>query len=127
MPGLRLDGDRVGQSLRTALGMGADRAIHIWDDALADTDSLGVAKALAAAVREENFDIVFTGLMSDDANHALTGPMLAELLDIPHVTGVVKTEFRESEVEVERELEGCALEVTSLPQPCLLAVQTRIN
>ncbi len=119
--------DRVGQSLRTALGMGADRAIHIWDDALADTDSLGVAKALAAAVRDENFDVVFTGLMSDDANHALTGPMLAELLGIPHITAVVKTEFKNGEIEVERELEGGALEVASLPQPCLLAVQTGIN
>jgi len=119
--------ERAGQSLRTALGMGADRAIHIWDDGLANTDGLGIAKALAAAAKDENFDLVFTGLMSDDANHGVTGPMLAELLDIPHITGVVKTEFNNGEVEVERELEGGALEVASLPQPCLLAVQTGIN
>ncbi len=119
--------ERAGQALRTALGMGADRAIHIWDDAFANTDSLGIAKALAAAAKDENFDLIFTGLMSDDANYGLTGPMLAELLGIPHATAIVKTEFKNGEVEVERELEGGALEVASLPQPCLLAVQTGIN
>jgi electron transfer flavoprotein beta subunit len=119
--------DRAGQSLRTALGMGADRAIHIWDDALASTDCLGIAKALAAVAKSENFDLIFTGLMSDDANYGLTGPMLAELLGIPHVTSVVKTDFKNGEIEVERELEGGALEVASIPQPCLLAVQTGIN
>jgi electron transfer flavoprotein beta subunit len=119
--------DRAGQSLRTALGMGADRAIHIWDDALASTDSLGIAKALAAVAKSENFDLIFTGLMSDDANYGLTGPMLAELLGIPHITSVVKTDFKNGEIEVERELEGGALEVASIPQPCLLAVQTGIN
>lgn len=119
--------DRAGQSLRTALGMGADRAIHIWDDALASTDCLGIAKALAAVAKSENFDLIFTGLMSDDANYGLTGPMLAELLGIPHITSVVKTDFKNGEIEVERELEGGALEVASIPQPCLLAVQTGIN
>jgi len=119
--------ERASQALRTALGMGADRAIHIWDDAFANTDSLGIAKGLASVAKDENFDLIFTGLMSDDANYGLTGPMLAELLGIPHATAVVKTEFKNGEVEVERELEGGALEVASLPQPCLLAVQTGIN
>ena len=119
--------ERASQALRTALGMGADRAIHIWDDAFASTDSLGIAKGLASVAKDENFDLIFTGLMSDDANYGLTGPMLAELLGIPHATAVVKTDFKNGEVEVERELEGGALEVASLPQPCLLAVQTWIN
>ncbi len=74
--------DRVTQALRTALGMGADRAVHIWDDALAGADSLGIAKTLAAFARSESFDVVLTGLMADDSNFSMTGPMLAELLDI---------------------------------------------
>ncbi len=119
--------ERATQALRTALGMGADRAIHIWDDAFAETDGLGVAKALAAVAKDENFDVVFTGLMSDDSNYGVIGPMLAQLLGVPHITAVVKTEFKNGEVEVERELEGGALEVASLPQPCLLSVQTGIN
>jgi electron transfer flavoprotein beta subunit len=119
--------DRVQQSLRTALGMGADRAIHIWDEALASTDSLGIAKTLAAAASGENFDLVLMGLMSDDANYGITGPYLAELLGMPHVTSVVKADFKNGDLEVERELEGGALEQLSLPRPCVLAVQTGIN
>jgi electron transfer flavoprotein beta subunit len=119
--------DRVLQSLRTALGMGADRAIHIWDDALEKTDSLGIAKALAAAAKDENFDLVLMGFMSDDGNFALTGPMLAERLGIPHATGILKATFSNGSVEVERELEGGALGVVSLPLPCLLTAQTGLN
>ena len=98
--------DRVTQSLRTALGMGADRAIHIWDDALANTDSMGIAKTLAAAAKDESFDLVLMGLMADDTNYGITGPMLSELLGVPHVTSVMKTDFQNGEIVVERELEG---------------------
>jgi electron transfer flavoprotein beta subunit len=119
--------DRVQQSLRTALGMGADRAIHIWDEALASTDSVGIANTLAAAARSENFDLVLMGLMADDSNFGITGPVLAELLGMPHVTSVVKAEFKNGEVQIERELEGGTLDVLTIPRPCLLAVQTGIN
>jgi electron transfer flavoprotein beta subunit len=119
--------DRVQQSLRTALGMGADRAIHVWDDSLAKADSLAIAKVLAAVGKAEGCDLVLTGLMSDDANFALTGPMLAELLGMPHATGIVKEELKDGAVEVERELEGGALQVVSLPLPALLTVQTGMN
>ena len=119
--------DRTSQALRTALGMGADRAIQIWDDALANADSLAIAKTLAAAARDENFDLVLMGLMSDDANHSLTGPMLAELLGIPHTTGAMKIEMKDGGARVERELEGGALEVIDTPLPALITVQTGLN
>jgi electron transfer flavoprotein beta subunit len=119
--------DRTSQALRTALGMGADRAIQIWDDALENADSLAIAKTLAAAAAGENFDLVLMGLMSDDANYSLTGPMLAELLGMPHTTGAMKVELSDGKVQVERELEGGALEVVDLPMPCLITVQTGLN
>ncbi len=119
--------DRATQALRTALGMGADRAVQVWDDAFAATDSLAIAKTLAAVAKEESFDLVVMGLMSDDANNSLTAPMLAQFLDLPHVTSVVKAELQDGKVEVERELEGGSLEVRSVPLPALLAVQTGIN
>jgi electron transfer flavoprotein beta subunit len=119
--------ERTTQALRTALGMGADRAVQVWDDALESTDSLGIAKTLAAVAKDEGFDLVLMGLMSDDANYSLTGPMLAELLDMPSATSVMKAELKNGGVEVERELEGGALEVVSLPLPCLLTVQTGMN
>ena len=119
--------DRVVQSLRTALGMGADRAIHVWDDALAEADALAVAKILASIAKEESVDLVLMGLMSDDANFGVTGPMAAELLEVPHATGIVKAEIKNGVIEVERELEGGALEVVSVPRPCVLTVQTGMN
>ncbi len=119
--------DRVVQSLRTALGMGADRAIHVWDEALEKTDSLGVAKTLAAVAKDQSFELVLMGLMSNDANYALTGPMLAERLGIPHASGIVKATRQNGSFEVERELEGGALGVVTVPLPCLLTVQTGMN
>lgn len=119
--------DRVTQALRTALGMGADRAIHVKDPALDGSDALGTAKVLAAVARQENADLVLCGLMGDDGNFAAIPPMLAELLDVPSATGVVATRMSDSRIEVERELEGGAMEVVDLPRPCLLAIQTGAN
>ena len=86
--------DRVTQALRTALGMGADRAIHVNDPEAEGSDALGVAKILAAVAKEENPDLIFAGLMSDDANFSAVPPMLAELVGVPHTTAAVKVEFR---------------------------------
>lgn len=119
--------DRVTQALRTALGMGADRAVHVKDADLAGMDALGAAKVLAAVAKEESPDIVLLGLMSDDGNATSVGPMLAELMGIPSATGVMSVELEGGTIKVERELEGGALEVVELPTPCLLAVQTGIN
>ena len=119
--------DRVTQALRTALGMGADRAIHVKDDAVDGSDALGIAKILAAIAKEESPDLVFTGLMADDGNFAAVGPMVAELMGIPSATAAVKCELEGDKVTVERELEGGALEVVEMPTPCLVAVQTGLN
>ncbi len=119
--------DRVTQALRTALGMGADRAVHVNDDAAQGADALGLAKTLAAVAREVEADVIFTGLMADDDNASAIPPMIAELLDMPSATGVTATEVGDSSIKVERELEGGALEVVELPKPCLIAIQTGAN
>ena len=118
--------DRVTQALRTALGMGADRAVHVNDPEAKNSDSLGIAKILAAVAKEENPDIVLCGLMADDGNFSAVPPMLAELLDMPSATSVLGTEIGDT-VKVDRELEGGAMEVVELPKPCLLAIQTGAN
>jgi electron transfer flavoprotein beta subunit len=119
--------DRVTQALRTALGMGADRAIHVKDPELEGSDALGIAKVLAAVGRSESPDLVLMGLMADDGNFAAVGPMLAALLEMPHTTAAMKLEQSNGSVRVEREVEGGALEVVDLQTPCLVAVQTGIN
>jgi electron transfer flavoprotein beta subunit len=119
--------ERVTQALRTALGMGADRAVHVKDTAVDGSDALGIAKTLAAIAKAESPDLVLMGLMSEDGNAASVPPMLAQLLDLPSATGVMSVEHQNGGVRVERELEGGALEVVDLPRPCVLAVQTGIN
>lgn len=118
--------DRVTQALRTALGMGADRAVHVKDPEADSADTLGAAKILAAVAKSESPDLVVMGLMSDDGNFAAVGPMLAELAGMPHATSVVKVTANGS-ILVERELEAGATEVVELSKPCLLAVQTGLN
>jgi electron transfer flavoprotein beta subunit len=119
--------ERVTQALRTALGMGADRAVHVKDAAMDGSDALGIARALAAVAKNVGADAVFMGLMSDDGNASAVGPMLAELLGVPSASGVVKEEKTATGFKVERELEGGALEVVEVSAPCVLAVQTGLN
>ena len=119
--------DRVTQALRTALGMGADRAVHVKDDAINGSDALGLAKVLAAVAKQENPDVVFCGLMADDDNFSAVPPMLAELLGVPSATGVVSTNNTDAGMTVERELEGGAYEVVEMTKPCLAAIQTGAN
>ena len=79
---------RVGQALKTALAMGADRAIHVNDPAAEGSDPFGVASILHAAVQGEPFDLVFAGFQAEDDNYAQVGPLLARLLRWPCATGI---------------------------------------
>jgi electron transfer flavoprotein beta subunit len=97
---------RVAQVLREALARGADRAIHVQDEALGSADAFVVAAALAAAMAQERFDLILTGLQSDDQGSAQTGVVLAELLGLAHSTIVMEVSVDGSAVRVKRELEG---------------------
>ena len=119
--------DRVTQALRTALGMGADRAIHVKDDAVEGSDALGIAKVLAAIAKAESPDLIFAGLMADDGNFAAVPPMVAELVGVPHTTAAVKVERSNGTLTIDREIEGGAHEVQELQAPCLVAVQSGLN
>jgi electron transfer flavoprotein beta subunit len=119
--------ERVGQTLREALAKGADRAIHIACDDLGARDALGVAKLLAAATREENPDLVLTGLQSEDLGLGQTGVIVAELLGLPHATLILHVERTESGFTVKRELEEGWFQTVELPSPALLTIQSGGN
>jgi electron transfer flavoprotein beta subunit len=119
--------DRVTQALRTALGMGADRAVHVKDEEANGSDALGVAKILAAVAKEESPYVIYMCLMSEDGNFAAVPPMLAELVGVPHTTAAVAVASGEGVLTVDREIEGGAREVVELKMPCLVAVQSGIN
>ena len=81
---------RAAQVIREALARGADRAIHVESDALATADAFTVATALADAIRDEKFDLVLTGLQSDDQGFGQVGVVLAEKLGMPHATIIME-------------------------------------
>ena len=83
---------RSQQVLREALAKGADRALHLEDAGFAGLDALNTARAFAAAIKDEKFDLILTGLQSDDYGYAQTGVVLAELLGWPHGTIIMQIE-----------------------------------
>ena len=118
---------RVQQVIREALARGADRALHVEDDALAAADAMVSADALAAAMGGEKFDLVLTGLQSDDQGHGQTGVVLAERLGIPHSTIIMEVQVQDGALRVKRELEGGWFQWISMPLPALLTIQSGIN
>jgi len=118
---------RVAQALREALARGADRAIHVEDDSLASADAFAVADALAGAITGESFDLVLTGLQSDDQGFAQTGVVLAERLGIPHATIIMEVAVQGAALRVKRELEGGWFQWVEMPLPALLTIQSGIN
>jgi electron transfer flavoprotein beta subunit len=119
--------ERVTSTLRDALAKGADRAIHIEADDLAERDTLGVAELLAEAVKKESPDLILTGLQSDDLGLGQTGVVLAELLGIPHATIIMQVEKTDTGLRVKRELEDGWFQHVDMPLPALLTIQSGGN
>ncbi len=118
---------RAQQVLREALAKGADRAIHLEDDKFTGLDALNTAKAFAAAIKDEQFDLIFTGLQSDDYGYAQTGVVLSELLGWPHATIIMAIEKKDSGIRVKRELEAGFFQFVDMPLPAVLTIQSGIN
>jgi electron transfer flavoprotein beta subunit len=118
---------RAQQVLREALAKGADRAIHLEDSAFVGLDALNTAKAIAAAIKDEKFDLIFTGLQSDDYGYAQTGVILAELLGWPHATIIMQIEKNDGGIRVKRELEAGYFQFVDMPLPAVLTIQSGIN
>ena len=118
---------RVQQVLREALARGADRALHVEDESLSSADAYVTAAAMAAAMADEKFDLVLTGLQSDDQGHGQTGVVLAERLGIPHSTIIMEVQIEAGKLRVKRELEGGWFQWIAMPLPALLTIQSGIN
>jgi len=119
---------RVAQVIREALARGADRAIHVEDEGLASADAFVTGGALAAAMKGEQFDLVLTGLQSDDQGFAQVGVILAERLGLPHATIVMEVQVPSSStLKVKRELEGGWFQWVTMPLPAALTIQSGIN
>src|SRR5919197_2698286 len=118
---------RGAQVIREALARGADRAIHVEDDGLASADAFVTSHALAAAMKDEAFDLVLTGLQSDDQGFAQVGVILADKLGLPHATIIMEVNVDGSGLRVKRELEGGWFQWVGMSLPAVLTIQSGIN
>ena len=124
---LSMGPERVKQTIKEALAKGADRGIHIADDAFAQLDPLGSAKSIAAAIQQQKADLVLTGLQSDDHGFGQTGVLLASVLDMPHATIIMAIEVDGQKMKLKRELEAGWFQHIECPLPAVLSIQSGIN
>jgi electron transfer flavoprotein beta subunit len=108
-------------ALRRGLGMGATEAVHILDDNLLGADLGTTAEVLAAAIQRRPFDLVLTGNMSTDGSGGVLPAMLAELLNVPHLTSLQSVSIRESDVSGQRASESGVASVTA-PLPAVVSI-----
>jgi electron transfer flavoprotein beta subunit len=114
-------------TLRIALAKGADSAIRIKAEDFGELDGSKTAAFLKGVIKDIKFDVVFTGCVATDDSYYGVGPVLAEMLDVPHATLVSKIEVADGKAHVNRELEGGLIEHLQMSLPAVFAVQTGIN
>lgn len=119
-------GEGTAAALRTGLAMGADSAVLLKDDAFEGSDSLGVARILAAAISSMEYDVVLMGKHGVGGDNNQVGPMVAQLLDLPHVGTAVKLEVTDGKAVVHRAVEG-AVEVVESPLPAVITAEKGLN
>ena len=118
---------RVQKVIREGLAKGADRAIHIEEDVHIEKDPLVIARCFAKVLDEEKFDLVFTGLQSDDTGMGQTGVILGEMLGMSTATLAVETNISDGYIKVKRELESGWFQWLKLPLPASVSIQSGLN
>ena len=118
---------RVQKVIREGLSKGADRGIHIETQDLKEIDPLYISKVFAKTLRDENFDLILSGLQSDDNGMGQTGALLGELLNMSTATLVIETDINQNKIRVKRELESGWFQWVELSSPSSISIQSGIN
>jgi len=116
--------DGVQETLRKGLAMGAARAVHLKAEEI-PFDGMAVAQALAAELKDANYDLILFGRMATDTANGTVGPMTAELLGLPCVTGISQLDVAGDRGTARRDLEG-ASETVQFPLPAVLTIDEGI-
>jgi electron transfer flavoprotein beta subunit len=123
---LTMGPERATESIRKALSMGADKAVHVVDDALHGSDALSTAKVLAKALQTLEWDVAVAGSEATDARGAVVPAMLAEILAVPQLTGARKVTIEGETVTIER-LSDTGYQVVQGATPAVISVVEKIN
>jgi len=118
---------RVQKVIREGLSKGADSGIHIETESLDEIDPLYTSKVLAETLRDENFDLILSGLQSDDSGMGQTGVLLGELLNMSTATLAIETDIDQNKIRVKRELESGWFQWVKLESPSSISIQSGIN
>ena len=119
--------ERVQKVIREGLAKGADRGIFLKEEGPVIVDPLSLAKAISKAIEDEKFDLVFTGLQSDDMGMGQTGVLIGEILGMSTATLAVQTEISDKKIKIKRELESGWFQWVSLPIPASVSIQSGLN
>lgn len=119
--------DRVKETMKKALAMGCDRGAHIDDPDFTSKDPFEIAGIIAEYAQDKQFDVIFTGMQSQDRGSGQVGVLVAEMLKLTAVTTIVEFSFENGEFQVKRELEGGVKAIVSSPAPALFSCQLGLN
>ncbi len=119
--------DRVKETMKKALAMGCDRGAHVTDDDFFRKDPMEIASIIAQYAQDKNFDVIFTGMQSQDRGSAQVGVLVSEMLDVACVTTVVEFVYDGGEINVKRELEGGVRAKVKTSAPALITCQLGLN
>ncbi len=118
--------DKAKEAIRSGLAMGADKGILINDPALAECDGIGIARALAAAIKPMTYDLIIAGQRAVDDDNAIVGQAVAEFLGIPAITLAISREIADGKIRCRRAIEGGVMTLEA-PLPALITTQRGLN
>ena len=118
---------RAQKVIREGLAKGADRGVHIEENGQSETDPLSIAKSIVSAIKDENFDLVLSGLQSDDMGMGQTGVLVGELLNMSVATLAIQTDIDKEKIRVKRELESGWFQWVTLGSSASVTIQSGIN
>lgn len=124
---LSIGGDQVKETMKKALAMGCDRGAHIADDAASGKEPYQIAGMIAEYAKDKGFDVIFTGMQSQDRGSGQVGILVAEMLGLPSVSTVVAFTYADGSVEAKRELEGGVKACVKVSAPLVVTCQLGLN
>jgi electron transfer flavoprotein beta subunit len=119
--------DRVKETMKKALAMGCDRGLHVSDDEVHNRDPFTIASIIAEFAGPKGFDVIFTGMQSQDRGSGQVGVLVAEMLGIPALSTVVEFAFDDNRISAKRELEGGVKAKVGCGLPALVTCQLGLN
>tara|TARA_B100000925_G_scaffold42947_1_gene27995 strand:+ start:2059 stop:2817 length:759 start_codon:yes stop_codon:yes gene_type:complete len=119
--------ERVKKIIREGLAKGADRGIHLNMNSNDLTDPLSIAKIFADALKSENFDLILSGLQSDDLGHGQTGIIIGELLNMSTGSLAVSTKLDGNQIAIKQELEAGFFQNVRMTLPASITIQSGLN